>query len=123
MHRYRFRQRIKKTPGTKTKERTKRNKNLKKLNLAPLIDPTINLNSKIETITINYNKNNNINNDLNTNDFIKKEIIVKLDMADENNLLIIVNEFLDSSTKKIITDFNNNYNKVRLSFLDIIFII
>ena len=110
----------KKLQEQKEKKEQKEIKTYKKPNLAPLIDPTKNLNSKIETITINYTKNNNINNDLNTNDFIKKEIIVKLDIVDENNLLIIVNEFLDLLTKKIITDINNNYNKVRLSFLDII---
>ena len=107
----------KKLQEQKEKKESKEIKTYKRPNLAPLIDPTKNFKNKIETITINYN---NFNNNLNSFDFIKKEIIVKLDMVDEKNLLLIVNEFLDLLTKRIVVDINNNYNKCRLSYMEII---
>ena len=92
--------------------------------LAPLIDPMENLKNKIDSIAINYDlKNkNNISNNLNI-DLLKQEIIIKLNIISENNLILIVDELFDLLTKKtIINNINNNmnYNKVRLSFMEIL---
>ena len=104
-------------------------KTYKRPTLAPLFEPTKNLKNKIDTITINYKQNSNNNNNINNirnnlnNDKIKQEIIFKLEIISENNLLLIVEQFLDLLTKKVIIDnINNNlnYNKIRLSFMEIL---
>ena len=117
-------------------------KTYKRPNIPTSNEPIKNIKKKIETITINYNQNNNsninINNNLNNNlnnninnnfndknyDGIKKDIMTKLDMLNESNLSLIVEEFLDLLTKKIIIDSTNPdniiYNKVRLSFMEIL---
>ena len=104
--------------------------------LPPLADFNSNLKTKINTIKINYNINNtNLNNnikndsinrkysnDLNT-DKLNEEIIFKLDNVTENNLMAIVDDLLNILTKKVIIEnINNNikYNKIRLSFLEIL---
>ena len=113
-------------------------KTYKRPNIPTLIEPIKNIKKKIETITINYNQNNNLNNNINNNlnnnvgdnfnninyDRIKNDIITKLDMINESNLSLIVEEFLDLLTKKIIIDKTNPdniiYNKVRSSFMEIL---
>ena len=104
--------------------------------LPPLAEFNPNLKKKINTIKINYNinntslnnnnKNNNINkkylNDLNT-DKLNEGIIFKLDSVTETNLMTIVDDLLNILTKKVIIEsINNNinYNKIRLSFLEIL---
>lgn len=104
--------------------------------LPPLTEFNSNLKTKINTIKINYNINNtNLNNnnkngsinkkylnDLNT-DKLNEEIIFKLDNVTENNLMTIVDDLLNLLTKKVIIEnINNNinYNKIRLSFLEIL---
>ena len=104
--------------------------------LPPLAEFNSNLKTKINTIKINYNINNtNLNNnskngsinrkysnDLNT-DKLNEEIIFKLDNVTENNLMAIVDDLLNILTKKVIIEnINNNikYNKIRLSFLEIL---
>ena len=104
--------------------------------LPPLTEFNSNLKTKINTIKINYNINNaNLNNN-NKNDSINKkysnelntdklneEIIFKLDSVTENNLMTIVDDLLNLLTKKVIIEnINNNinYNKIRLSFLEIL---
>ena len=99
-------------------------KTYKRPALVPLIDPMKNLKNKIDSITINYDlKNkNNISNNLNIEQ-LKQEIIIKLNIISENNLILIVDELFDLLTKKtIINNINNNmnYNKVRLSFMEIL---
>ena len=113
-------------------------KTYKRPNIPTLIEPIKNIKKKIETITINYNQNNNLNNNINNNlnnnvgdnfnninyDRIKNDIITKLDVINESNLSLIVEEFLDLLTKKIIIDSTNPdniiYNKVRSSFMEIL---
>jgi hypothetical protein len=102
----------------------------------PLIEQNQNLKNKINTIKINLNKNSpktiikntNINisdkyiNNLNI-DKLKQEIIYKLDIIEENNLMIVLDELIDLLTKKvIINNVNDNINlsKIRLSFIEII---
>ena len=104
--------------------------------LPPLTEFNSNLKTKINTIKINYNINNaNLNNnnkkdsinkkysnELNT-DKLNEEIIFKLDSVTENNLMTIVDDLLNLLTKKVIIEnINNNinYNKIRLSFLEIL---
>ena len=104
--------------------------------LPPLTEFNPNKKAKINTIKINYNINNpNLNNsnnngiinkkysnDLNT-DKLNEEIIFKLDSVTENNLMAIVDDLMNLLTKKVIIEnINNNikYNKVRLSFLEIL---
>ena len=88
----------------------------KRPTLPPLVDPGQILNNKINSIEINYAQNNK-------NDNIKQEIINKLENLSENNLPSIVDDFVDLLTKKIIREnINNeiNYNKIRLSFMEIL---
>ena len=95
----------------------------KRKDFIPFNDLSKNLKTKIETITINYNPKNNIINNNYNNDKLKKEIILKLDNINKINFLSIVEEFLDLLTTKIILDCQNknlNYNKIRLSFEEII---
>lgn len=106
----------------------------------PLIEQNQNLKNKINTIKINLNKNStknnniinkNANNNINDNkyannlniDKLKQEIIYKLDIIEENNLMIVMDELIDLLTKKvIINNINDNINlsKIRLSFIEII---
>ena len=118
-------------------------KTYKRPTFTPFLNPTKNLRNKIDTIAIDYKQNNNINNlnnNINNNnlnnitnddnldcDKIKQEmiqeIIFKLEIISENNLLLIVEQFVDLLTKKVILDsINNNlnYNKIRLAFMDIL---
>ena len=100
------------------------------LSLPPLFDSSINSKNKINTIKIKYN-NNNLNNNTNiierkyinnlNNDKLKQEIIIKLDIITENNFSSIVEELLNLLTTKVIIESNNNnFNKIRLSFMEIL---
>ena len=115
----------KKIQEQKEAKEAKEIKTYKRPTCSPLLNTTKNLKNKIDTITINYKQNNNINNlnDIsNDNNKIIQEIIFKLEIISENNLLLIVEQFVDLLTKKVIVDNNNNnfnYNKIRLSFMDI----
>ena len=116
----------KKLQEQKEAKEAKELKTYKKPNIT-LNEQIKNTKKQIETITINYNKSNNLNNN-NLNDInydkIKNDISLKLDMINESNLLLIVEEFLDLLTKKIIIDNTNPnnivYNKIRLSFMEIL---
>jgi hypothetical protein len=111
----------------------------KPITFKPLIEQNQNLKNKINTIKINLNKNSpktfikntnisnfNINdkyvNNLNI-DKLRQEIIYKLDIIEENNLMIVMDELIDLLTKKVIVNnVNDNINlsKIRLSFIEII---
>ena len=111
----------------------------KPITFKPLIEQNQNLKNKINTIKINLNKNSpktfikntnisnfNINdkyiNNLNI-DKLRQEIIYKLDIIEENNLMIVMDELIDLLTKKVIVNnLNDNINlsKIRLSFIEII---
>ncbi len=97
--------------------------------LSPLVDPTQNLENKIDNIEIKNNQNNNNNNNINNininlnNDKFKQALIYQLDIISENNLILIVDEIVNLLTKKtVIHNVNNNiiYNKIRLSFMEIL---
>ena len=99
----------------------------KTANFPSLNTPTNNIKNKINSIKINHNNINNIRYKKYSNnssiDKMKQEIIFKLDIISENNLLIIIEEIVQLLTKKdIIENINNNlnYKKIRLSFMEIL---
>ena len=92
--------------------------------MSPSLDQGVHLKNKIDTITINHNQNILINNNDTNEEQFKQEIIMKLSIVSENNLILIVDELLDMLTKKKVIDNisnnNINYQKIRLPFMNIL---